>query len=119
MFGGGLRVEQVTNLGTGDILVVLGQESKELRAKDSHEEPRRVDATDNPGMVRRGEEVQPIGLAVRDGPLLDRLGVKVHEPRRIPEVFRPHVAKRRVRDLLFPIRFRKTSRSGGAGFTGF
>ncbi len=93
------------------------------RTDDPHEEPRRVPATDNPGMVRGGEEIQPVGLARADIARGDRLGVKVEQPRRSRRS--SGITSRRVGRsagaslLRFRLRDLNTSRSAGGGFLVF
>ena len=96
---------------------------KELRADDANGEPRRVSATDNPGMVRRGEEVQPVASLFEAAPRrtawpwrsLSRVGSR----RSSGFTSRRVVGSAGVFVFCDPLMNANTSRSGGGGFSGF
>ena len=73
------------------LLVVLRAETPKARTHNADKEPWRVSTTDDPGMVGGGEEIQPLGFALRDVSRGDGLSVEVQEPRGVSEIFGFHV----------------------------
>src|SRR5512135_3434482 len=76
------------------LLVVLRAETPKTRTHNADKEPRRVPTTDDPRMVGGGEEIQPLGFALRDVSRGDGLSMEVQQPRWVSEIVGLHVAER-------------------------
>ena len=92
----GMAWRKVLSLPVCRVLVVLREVVPELGADQADKEPAGVFGTDNPGMLGRGDKVQPVVFAWSKKPRVNCLTMKLQQSRSLREVLGNDVLESRL-----------------------